>query len=357
MKKIIIIGLTPQGLSVLRTLSRAGADVTAFYMNKRNVGVYSKYGRKIQFLDISDLKCKLHDVLDNMPDRPLCYITSGELLALILREYKELYSECDVVSGPYEVIEKLSHKDEMYKIAIEKGFNVARHITLNNYKEGSFSYPIFMKRNYEIPLFFKAVRLDSHDEMRDYLKKIYDSQKKDILVQELIDIPNNQLMEISAQVLYAEGKAYGYLITNQYRRLSKGLTSMIIELEEGELKSHIEYLCSAFMEDLSYTGVAEFEFMLNKSNGELFFVEVNTRTCGLQSSLSHKFSNIGEVLMNPHNAHLLQVAVPRLKWMNITRDVRARLQKRDFKHMHEIFQCKYDILDMHDLKPFFRQFL
>ena len=56
---VIIIGLTPQGLSVLRVLSRAGVDVVAFYMNKKNVGVHSKYGTKILFNDIHDLKNKI----------------------------------------------------------------------------------------------------------------------------------------------------------------------------------------------------------------------------------------------------------------------------------------------------------
>jgi len=52
---ILVIGLTPQGLSVLRTLSRAGYKVFAFYNNKKQVGRYSKYGTKIFYQSISEL--------------------------------------------------------------------------------------------------------------------------------------------------------------------------------------------------------------------------------------------------------------------------------------------------------------
>lgn len=354
---VIIIGLTPQGLSVLRVLSRAGTDVVAFYISKKNVGVHSKYGTKILFNDIPDLKNKIHELVRKLEYKPLCYITSGELLALILREYKELYEECEVISGPFEVVELLAHKDKMYEIARKKGFEVSSYKTLDKYVEGDFNYPLFIKRNYEIPLFFKAACVKDKDEMQSYLEKIHDFQKKDIIVQNYIDIPKEDKLEISAQVFYDNGSLKGCLISEQYRRLKKGLTSMIIELDEGSVKNKIKQMCMDFMSDLQYTGMAEFEFILNKKNNELFFVEVNTRTCGLQSSFAHKFYNLAEILIDPHNGTILQSTIPKIKWMNITRDIRARLQKKDFRKLYEVFLCKYDILDFKDPMPYIRQLL
>lgn len=354
----IIIGLTPQGLSVLRTLSQAGIKVFVLYQNKKNIGVKSKYGTKIHFSDSKDLKQKIEEIADKYQEKLLCYITSGEMLAMILREYPELYNICDVISGPFETIEKLSHKDIMYQVAIEKGFKVAKHFTLDKFKEGDLHYPIFMKRNYEIPLFFKAAKIEDEKEFLKYMAQIKDEEKKDILVQEYINIPHGRLMEITAQAFFSHGKMKGVFIANQKRRLKKGLTSYIEEITDREIVSLISKLAHNFMQDLNYTGFAEFEFMYDKESTELYFVEVNTRTCGLQSSLAHKWSNITEVMASPHNAPELMVRSNKpLRWMNITRDIRVRLQKRDLSNLFDIFYSKYDILMLKDIKPFISQFL
>lgn len=358
MKPIIIIGLTPQGLSVLRVLSQAGKEVVALYQSKRNIGVKSKYGTKIQFNDSNELREKINEITSKHQEKLLCYITSGEMLAMILREYKELYEVCDVIAGPFETIEKLAHKDIMYQIAIEKGFKVAKHFTLDKFREGDLAYPIFMKRNYEIPLFFKAAKIENKQEFDTYMAKIKEEEKKDILVQEFINIPRKQLMEITAQAFFSQGEMKGVFIANQERRLNKGLTSYIEEITDKNIISLISKLAHDFMQDLKYTGFAEFEFMYNKESKELYFVEVNTRTCGLQSSLAHKWSNITEAITNPHKAPVLVARSNKpLRWMNITRDIRVRLQKRDLSNIFDIFRSKYDILTLKDIKPFISQFL
>ena len=358
MKPIIVIGLTPQGLSVLRTLSQAGKKVFALYQNKKNIGVKSKYGTKIQFSNSKDLKEKIEEIASKYEDKLLCYITSGEMLAMILREYKELYEVCDVISGPFDTIEKLAHKDIMYQIATEKGFKVAKHFTLDKYCEGNLAYPIFMKRNYEIPLFFKAAKIEDEKEFATYMAQIKEEEKKDILVQEFINIPPEQLMEITAQAFFSHGEMKGVFIANQERRLKKGLTSYIEEITDKEIVSLISKLAHDFMQDLNYTGFAEFEFMYDKESTELYFVEVNTRTCGLQSSLTHKWSNITEALTNPHNApELIARSNKPLYWMNITRDIRVRIQRRDLSNLLDIFRSKYDIFTFKDIKPFLSQFL
>ena len=358
MKPIIVIGLTPQGLSVLRVLSMAGHNVIAFYQNKKNIGVKSKFGTKIQFADSGDLRRLIRETASKYNGKLLCYITSGELLAMILREYKELYDICDVISGPFETIEKLAHKDIMYQIAISKGFKVAKHYTLDKFSEGDLEFPIFMKRNYEIPLFFKATIIEDKKEFDSYMSRIKEKEKKDILVQEFINIPSKNLMEITAQAFFSCGKMLGVFIANQERRLKKGLTSYIEEITDTEILSHISTLVQEFMLDLKYTGFAEFEFMYNTENKELYFVEVNTRTCGLQSSLYHKWSNLDDVLSNPYNAPIL---VPRsnkpLRWMNISRDIRVRIQRKNFRNIFDIFRSKYDIFTLSDIKPFISQFL
>ena len=218
---VIVIGLTPQGLSMLRTLARGGSRVVAFCMSRKNVGYHSRYGEKVLFSDAVDLRQKIEALVAHLGYRPLCYITSGELLALVLREYPALYELCRVVSGPYDIINRLAHKDQMYEIAVSKGFHVASYTTLDKFNSAVFSFPLFLKRNYEIPLFFKALRVDDAVSFAALREKIRPEQEKDILVQSFIDIPKNNLVEISAQFFFSQGEAKGSLIGIQKRKLKK----------------------------------------------------------------------------------------------------------------------------------------
>lgn len=358
-KKVILIGLTPQGLSLLRVMSRAGLHVVAFTMSKSVVGYYSKYGEKNLFKNIEDLKQQIEGILKTVDYKPVCYIASGELLALILSEYPSLYDVCHVISGTYQTVKNLAHKDIMYQIALSKGLNVAKFFTLDKYIEGSLNYPLYIKRNYEIPLFFKAACISSKGELNVYLNKITDkSIYQHIILQEHYCIPINELVEISCQVYFVNGQPKGFLITDQKRRLNQGLTSIIEEITDKELLKKVIDLATNFMADIDYTGFAEFEFAYNKVTGVFFFIEVNTRTCGLQSSLNYKFKNLKEVFLNPFNPPVLESNSEPVVWMNIMRDIKVRFEKRYFKHfIKDLFRTKYDVLDFHDMRPFFAQLM
>lgn len=353
--KYVILGLTPQGLSVLRVLGRLGADVTAFCGSRYNVGYHSRYGKKIVFSDMEALKRGVRGIAKDA--KPICYICSGDLLAAVLREYKELYDECEVYSGPFPVIEMLAHKDKMYEYAIGRGFKVARYATLDRAEVSDLRFPLFLKRNYEIPLFFKAVKVSTPEEYEKYYERIPVEGRKDVIAQEFINIPASDLLNITCQGFWVDGKCAGIFLANQKHKLSKGLTAYIEEITDVAFRDKMSKLVCDFMGKLKYCGFAEFEFMYDKKTESLWFMETNTRPCGTQSALTYKFSNLGDVILHPHVfAELLPIPKP-LRWMNILRDIRARLESLDFKNPGDIFRSKYDILDWRDPMPFFMQFI
>lgn len=353
----IVLGLTPQGLSVVRTLARAGADVVAFCNSKKNVGYHSRYGRKILFYNIVDLKQYIGELVTDIGYKPVCYITSGELLADVLRDYKELYDICDVYSGPYDIVNMLAHKDRMYEYAVSCNLDIARYVTLDRYEKGLLRFPVFLKRNYEIPLFFKAVKVESEQDLQTYFDRIPHEHLKDVIVQEFINIDPKSLMNISCQVYCRDGKICGMLIADQVRRLRKGITACIREIEDGHIIDMVADCAHRFMDNSGYCGFAEFEFMYDKATGKLFFIEINTRTCGEHSAMNYKFVNLSEVLIDPSaNISLISSNKP-VRWINIQRDIRARLQMRDFSSLSDIFRSSYDVLDFKDIMPFFRQLI
>lgn len=353
----IILGLTPQGLALLRELGKAGAKVFAFCTSKRNVGYHSKYGVKKCYSTIGELKNFISEIISEYKTKPICYISSGEILASILADYKTIYDECDVYSGPYPIIEMLAHKDKMYEYAQSKGLKIAKYRTLDKYSEGDLKYPIFLKRNYEIPLFFKAVKISTPEEFNIYNAQIQKEDYKHVIAQEFIDIPTSQLMNITCQGFFVKGECMGIFIANQTRRLKKGITSYIEELPQNTLTYQIQVLSENFMKELKYCGFAEFEFMYDTINDCLYFVEVNTRTCGSQSVLHHKFTNISDIIINPSKPTKLNPKPGMIKWMNIQRDVRARIEEKNYSNLGDIFHSCFDIFDWNDLNPFIRQFI
>ncbi len=357
MNPVILIGLTPQGLSMLRVLSRAGANVVAFCSSKRNVGYSSKYGKKYLFKNTDDLKLQIREFIHQYHEKLLCYITSGEALAMILQEYPELYLECNVISGPYEVVERFAHKDLMYQHAIGCGFNVVPYVTLDKLDESKWKYPFFVKRNYEIPLPFKTSIINSDYDLSNLRTSVPVDNWPYIMIQELIPVAKTNRMEFSVQCYFSHGVLNGSLVGHQKRKTNTGLTSRLVEITDPEIVRDAVELCKKFMKDTSYTGFAEFEFLRDTVTCTNYFLEVNTRPCGTHSSLVSKFSNLVEVLLNPYGGAKLKITDNHVNWRNIARDIRVVLGcgisgQPDFS----VF-CSFDVFDIRDMKPFITQFI
>lgn len=291
------------------------------------------------------------------PNKPICHISSGEILATVLREFPEIYDICECYSGPYNVIEKLAHKDQMYEVATHFGLETAPFVTLDKYTPGILQFPMFLKRNYEIPLFFKAERVNNEEEFNRLVSRIPPEARKDVLVQKLIDVPERDITNITCQGFFHKGELLGSFVADQKRRLKKGLTSYIEEIDEPTLISEILSSVEPMMQSLGYDGFAEFEFIRDKRSGRNYFLEVNTRPCGSQSVLGYKFKNLSQILLQPGGGVKLERVNKNIRWMNITRDIRARVESHNMRNPFDIFRSKFDILNWSDFKPFLYQFV
>ncbi len=354
--KYIVIGGTPQGLEVVRLLGRAGVEPYVFCRNKHQVAYHSKYGTKMLYETAEQLRIQIEQIADSETNKPICFICSGEALALILRQYPDLYTTCRVFAGPFDFVEQMAHKDLMYTRAIEKGLHIAPFVTLDKCNPEELNFPVIVKRNYEIELFFKVAYIDNIGQFRDLISKIPQQAYPDIIIQRRIDIHENSLREISCQGYFVDGKMIGCLAAFQVRKSDTGLTAYIEEIEDTGLYQKVKSIAADFINGSTYNGFAEFEFMLNTQSGELHFMEVNTRTCGEQSSMHLKYENIADAFLYPGQDIALRERPGRVRWMNIARDVKIRLQKKDFKNLSQIFHAGFDVFDTRDIMPFIRQF-
>jgi predicted ATP-grasp superfamily ATP-dependent carboligase len=335
---------------MLRMLSHAGHRVIAFTNSKKAVGYHSKYGERIIFSSIKNLKDQILDITKQFPAKIDCIITSGVLLAQILADYPELYEICNVQSGPYSLIKVLAHKNQMYEYASARGLNCAKYVLLSDYQSGDLRFPVILKRNYEINLFFKVKTINTEQELFHFINKIDKEKHKHILVQEFINL--DSFINISFQGYLINGNLKCYFICDQVRRLSSGITSYIEEINDKEICNFVLYEANAFFNHSDYTGFTEIEFLYSKTEKELYFIEINTRTCGLHSVLKTKFLNLSDLYNDIHNPPELMESPKLVSWVNIVRDIKARWQGKDLKNLSQFITAEHDIFDWHDLKPF-----
>ena len=197
-------------------------------------------------------------------------------------------------------------------------------------------------------------KIESEDELSLFTEKINKSNFKHVLVQEYIN--TNKKIFITHQVYLHNGVILGSYTGNQKRRLSQGLTSFLDEIKDQNLKIKINDYSELFLSGINYTGFIEFEYIAKSDNFDIIFMETNTRPCGTHSVLNYKFENLSEIFNNSPNPPYLIESKKNITWVNIVRDIKARIQNRDFKNLNQFFTAKKDVFDRNDLKPFIMQF-
>ena len=359
MPEVILLGLTSQGLSMLRMLSRQQWQVLAFTESTHQVGYYSKYGEKRLFADIHDLKCQLKNIAlkraEQYPGRKLlCIIASGVILADILREYPEIYQDFTVEPSPIEWVQRMCHKDQMYQYGIDKGFSCAKFCLLSELKPGFLSFPLVVKRNYEVHWQHKMKIIPDQESLEKLFTETDPLLYPDLIQQEYIHTESP--MEISCQTYSRNGKILTMLVVHQRNKLKKGLTAALDEITDPDIFEKIQKQSVRFMEGSQYTGFSEIEYLYDEANGSIHLMEINTRPCGWHSAMVHKFPDLAKIYEAEEPTSISRIS-NRLFWMNIVRDIRSRIERKDFTDLFHIFRCKFDILDIRDLKPFFSQVL
>lgn len=347
-KTVIVIGLTAQGLSLLRLLARAGLDVIAYTNTESAVGFHSRYGRKEVFSTVGSLRESIKNLVEKLGYKPLCFITSGGLLAKILSDFTDIYDICDVRSGPLEVVDTLSRKNKMYQLAKARGLVFPAACLLTDYKKGDLKFPVVLKKDFEVELFFKVLWVADQQELERYITKIPSDLQQFICIQEAVDLDNFQ--QVSYQAYYDKGGAKLEFIGNQKRKTPDGLTSYVEEVQDFPMLRDVTNASRKLLQNLNYIGFVEVEFLYRSNGSELIFMEVNARPCGWFSILPKKFDHLLSV-MGLAEGEASRNKKP-LTWISLGRDIKLRINNKDLSNLSSLVLSCHDILDIKDIKPF-----
>jgi len=351
-KPIIILGLAPQGLALLRTFYRAGYDVLGIGLPGQ-AGLYSSCGKTIAVSPIQAVK----DILQFHADEStIIHVTSDIFLNYLLDEYREAFDAYQIFPS-CETAEIFTDKLKTQALANELGIPTPRSYRADKIKPTSFDvFPSILKWNRRYKeTNFKTVILRSPFQMSKVLAALTGKDKSNLIVQGYLEAPLGSDISYGG---YWEGgiERIGISII-QKRKFPPygGLASCVVE-DRTDTGFEAKRIAYKILEAMRYSGFVEVECRKNPSDGKVYLIEVNPRACGWIKILMDRFEKV--VLagsdVKPDR---------RTVWVNILRDLRAISALLAKGYYKEIIEAAidyarwpvFDIADPRDFKPFIYQ--
>ncbi|WEV39663.1 carboxylate--amine ligase [Lactobacillus sp. ESL0681] len=223
---------------------------------------------------------------------PVILIACGDGYAELLSKHKEELQQTFVVPYiDYDLLEKLISKEGFYQIAEEHGlpYPKTKIITKADFKNADyldfpFDYPVELKP--EDPVSWldvqfegrkKAFTIHDEEELQDIVGKIYNNgYQADLILQDFIPGDDSNMRVLNAYV----GKDHrlkmlclGHPLLEDPTPQAIGNYMAILPEFNEKLYEQVE----AFLEDLNYTGMANFDLKYDERDGEFKFFEINLR--------------------------------------------------------------------------------
>lgn len=353
--EIMILGLTPAGLFLLRELSRSGKNVLAVGL-KDNIGLYSKYGHKICLSKIEEVE----DVINKYfhPD-VTTYICSDPFINYLLDKNHKILKEKKCFPD-YKSAKIFSDKLLTGQLADTLGIAYPKMYSLSNVTNDNIKkYPLILKWNrrktFNEP--FKTIIINSKYEL-ERISKNYKRFHNNLIVQKYIR--DECTVNISYGGYYLHGNEKMHIIVLQKRQYPKGITCFAEEYK-GKYYQKIWEISKKIISNIEFNGFAEVEFRVDIIKNKIYLIEVNPRTWGWIKVLKKKYKKL-DLDFIQNNIILNENSVCST---NIVRDTRAIINMlktnpdiRILRSVIDDYRKKpiMDIFETNDLKPFFMQF-
>ncbi len=352
---IVLVGLGPQGLFLLREFSRNGYDIIAIG-RKDEIAAHSKFGEKIIISKEEDIVKRLTELARANTDKLKCHLTSGYYLSYLIRNFPDLWEMFDVMPSPYDSAKLLTNKLETYRLATEVGIKVLDSPLLSRINVDDVLYPVIAKWNEDIHLFskpdFKTAVLADRNQLQRFEEKYSEEEKNHITIQRYLgsDFDEN----ISYGGYFADGNCLAGILVQQKNQYPMGFSSYVVEYT-GEQSESLKEKARALFSRTGFSGFGEAEFKYDRSSGTFFLLEVNPRTWGWIKILKQKSPDIIKVVMGEKATE----GHDGCKWVNILRNFKAMVLNPSSRNFRLLFESMsgsiLDIWDIRDLKPFFYQ--
>lgn len=288
---IIVYNTSYNGLSIIQEFGSSGYSCFALDC-KYSAGAYSKYAKFIKcpnpliaedaFIDF------LYDLCKKQAVKPVLFPTNDEW-ALVTAKHKSRLAEVSIPCvASYETVNTILSKDLFYQIGQQRQYLTPYTWSYGELDEISADrFPVAAKPKY------KALPAEFHtQQLSNELKKIRLVVFKDKL--ELFKFCEER-KELLKHIVFQE-YVHGYsdamftigIFADKNHEIKALFTGRKVRGYPADIGDNIlgesyvvpEYLIEntkRIVKDLSYEGIAEFEYKLNKNTGEYRLIEINPR--------------------------------------------------------------------------------
>lgn len=337
----VVLGMFETGLAVGRSLGRAGVRVLGVDWSKK-LGFHSKYidpaicphplAHEEEFITF------LLRLAAREKERRVLFITSDEFLLPVSRNRKRLEQHYLMNLPESHIIECITDKYRQYKLALESGIPVPQTFVANNMRElkdiqDVVPLPAFVK-GAEVTLWREKIGVNrkgfvvsTKDELINTFKTIFGLGVNG-LVQEIIPGPDTNYF---AACCYISQKGE-FLLSFGLQKLRQspvgfGFGCLVESVEYPEMLD----LGKAFLQRISYRGVAFVEFKLDQRDRKLKLIELNPRYWqqnGLAERCGMNFPLINYLELTGSGSTALHDYDRGIKWVNIYHDFESFREHR-----------------------------
>lgn len=281
------------GLALIQSLGRKGIPVYALD-TQRSIGTRSKYAKYIQVADPLDNERlfinQLIELSKKVKGKPLLLPTNDHWSEAISR-HKDLLSEhCVVSASDISVTELLLDKEKFAYWCMERSVIVPTAYSIDKLDVDNvgIEYPIAIKANARRRSsdganskewaskadYLRFNICNSRNDVKKYIA-IAEENNIPIFLQQLVSGRSDSMRTIG--VFANAGDVKGILYGHKVR----GYPAQFGDCVVGEAnpvpdwaRELVKYVCK----ELNYTGIAEFEVMIDKDSGEKYLIEINPRS-------------------------------------------------------------------------------
>ena len=288
---VIVYNTSYNGLSIIQELGSRGYACYALDC-EYSVGAFSKYAKfkkspnpvsnEQAFIDF------LYALCEKQPVKPVLFPTN-DVWAIITAKYKQKLSEVAMPCvASYETVNTLLSKDLFYKIGQQRQYLTPFTWTVEHLGDISKNmFPIVAKPKYkslpvekynkQLSSELKKVRLVVLNDKEEL--DVFCENKKDLLehivFQEYVQGYSDTMFTVG---IYANSKhEIKALFTGRKVRGYPADIGDTILGESHDVPQHLIANTERVVKELSYEGIAEFEYKLDSNTGEFKLIEVNPR--------------------------------------------------------------------------------
>lgn len=296
-KTAIILGTNVNGLGVIRSLGRLGADCMAVYAETAgDFALHSRYLKRHRQLtpdaEDSEILSALSDLSrDTCDDKPVLIATTDRYAQFICRNQHALSDSFLYRSPSAELCDTFLDKWKTAQICTRYGIRAPTTRCPNTRDEievtgTALSFPVVVKPRYTFDSSFPGKNfVASNASELSALFRDHDIVGRAV-VQEIVPSGDGDILVVAAYSS-ADGKVIASYSGRRVRQFRPDFGAACFAVSErlGEL----EELSRSFLDSIGYQGFSMLEFARSREDGRDYFIELNARM-----TLSNQlFSDVG----------------------------------------------------------------